>query len=60
MEHVPHTRIIALDVKTGKEKFVMEGHMQQIKSAGFSPNDKFVASTARDGILKLYRGDTGS
>jgi WD40 repeat protein len=59
LKHVPHTRIIALDVKTGKEKFVMEGHMQQIMSAGFSPNDKFVASTAWDGILKLYRGDTG-
>jgi WD40 repeat protein len=28
-------------------------------SAGFSPNDKFVASTAGDGILKLYRGDAG-
>jgi WD40 repeat protein len=59
MEHVPHTRSIALDVKTGKEKFIMEGHMQQIMSTGFSPNDKFVAFTTGDGILKLDRGDTG-
>ena len=54
-----NSRIIALDLKIGREKFVMEGHIHQVISAEFSPNDKFIASTAWDGIFKLYRGDTG-
>jgi WD40 repeat protein len=59
MKYEPNTRIFALDVKTGKEKFVMEGHPQQIMAVEFSPNDEYIASTASDGVLKLYRGDTG-
>lgn len=54
-----HPTITAVDVATGKEKYQMMGHRDSIMWAGFSPNDKFIASAAWDGYLKLYSGEDG-
>lgn len=49
-----HAQVTALDVKTGKKEFSMQGHIRPIMSVGFSPNDKLIVSNAWDGFAKLY------
>ena len=54
-----HPRVTAVDARTGKEKFHMQGHTGPIMWAGFSPNDKLIATTAWDEYFKLYDGKSG-
>ncbi len=52
-------RISAFDIVPRKEKFVLEGCKATVTQAEFSLNDRFIASTAQDGYLKLYNGASG-
>lgn len=54
-----HPRVTAADAETGKEKFHMQGHTGAIMWAGFSPDDKLIATTSWDGYCKLYDGKSG-
>ena len=54
-----HARVTAADVATGKELFHMQGHTKPIMWAGFSPDDKLVATTSWDGLCKLYDAKSG-
>lgn len=55
-----HPRVTAVDIETGKDSFHMQGHTDAIMWAGFSPDDKLIATTAWDGYCKLYVGKTGT
>jgi WD40 repeat protein len=54
-----HARVVAADVGTGKEIVHMQGHTEPIMWAGFSPDDKLIATTSWDGSCKLYDAKTG-
>jgi len=54
-------RIIGWDVKTGQQKFLWSGHSNFITSVSFFPDGKRLASSSRDGTIRIWdlsRGPT--
>ncbi|XP_071846975.1 coronin-7-like isoform X2 [Apostichopus japonicus] len=42
------------NISTGEDKITLEGHTDQIFSAAWSPDGKFVATLCKDGKIRLY------
>jgi WD40 repeat protein/serine/threonine protein kinase len=52
-------QIVLLDPHSGRERSVFSGHVEEILSVTFSPDDHRVASFSRDGMLHLWDASTG-
>lgn len=48
------------DVETGEELQRMEGHLNFVRVAAFSPNGNDIVSGGNDGMVKLWNSRTGS
>jgi WD40 repeat protein len=47
------------ELASGKKRFILNGHNQDINSVGFSPDGKLLASDDQDGIVRLWDVKTG-
>jgi WD40 repeat protein len=48
------TTLLLVDIETGKQKIVAEGHLKLVYGVAAQPNGKLIASTSTDGTVRLW------
>jgi WD40 repeat protein len=52
------TALHLLDLETGKEKIVAEGHLKMVRGVAAQPGGQLIASTSTDGTVRLWHPDS--
>ncbi len=52
-------RVYVWDLRSGKTRFILEGHAQAVTSVDFSPDSQFLASGSMDGTIRLWNPASG-
>jgi WD40 repeat protein len=47
------------DAKTGKEMYVLQGHLNSVYSAQFSPNGQYIVTASADRTVRIWDAKTG-
>ncbi len=53
-------RVRIVDELTGETRQTLEGHTSEIHDAAFSPDGRFVAASASDGMLRIWNAESGA